>query len=253
MNNVIYFLGIYDHFPIYIDKTIPSVQEYAKKTGADVVFKHLPNQKLLKKNKEKFKRLNITYSSLTERSYWKSFTVSKMTQRCWYKFSVMQDFLESEYKKVLVIDLDVLIRKDSENIFEQINNNFLISKCDKHLIRAYTDPLLKVAQKRGDSIMCEKISKEPFLFNGGLWASDKNFIKKFIKYIAPPDRSINHFADQGLMTYKLLESNLSFKILPPEIHANPLLVDFLPMFAHFTCARHKPEIKTFFEQNKNLY
>ena len=250
MDNIIYFLGIYDHFPKYIQHTIPSVQRYAKSVGADLVFKHLPNQRLLEKNQENFKNLNIRYSALTPRGYWDSFTVTKMNQRCWYKFSVMQDFCESNYKKALVMDLDILIKLSAENIFEKINNNFLISKCDKHLIRAYTGPIIKVAKERGDGVMVEKLRKEPFLFNGGLWACDKEFVKNFINYVIPPDRSINHFADQGLMTYKLLESNLDFEIIPPEVHANPLLVNFTPMFSHFTCARHKPEIANYAESHE---
>lgn len=245
VDNVIYFLGIYDHFPSYINHTIPSVQSYAELVNADLVFKHLPNQKLLERNQENFKHLNINYFPLTKRDYWDSFTVTKMNQRCWYKFSVMQDFYESDYEKAIVIDLDILIHKETKNIFDEIDNNFLISKCDRHLIRAYTGELMRVAQERNDSSMIEKLNKQPFLFNGGFWACDKKFVKKFIKYIIPPDRSINHFADQGLMTYKLLESNLDFKIIPAEVHANPLLVNFLPMFAHFTCARHKSEIVNF--------
>lgn len=253
MNNVIYFLGIYDHFPKYIRHTIPSVQKYAESVGADLIFKHLPNQHLLKKNQENFKDLNIQYSPLTERDYWDSFTVTKMIQRCWYKFSVMQDFSESNHQKALVMDLDILIKRSAENIFEKINNNFLISKCDKHLIRAYTSPIMNVAKERGDDVMIKKLSKEPFLFNGGLWGCDKEFARKFINYLIPPDISIKAVADQGLMTYKLLESNLDFQILPPEFHANPLLVDFVPMFSHFTCARHKPEIVNFLNKYPNLY
>lgn len=245
MNNVIYFLGIYDHFPNYINYTIPSVKKYAQQVGADVVFKHLPNQKLLEKNQEKFKHLDIEYCPLIKRDYWDSFTVTKMNQRCWYKFSVMQDFSESQYEKALVMDLDILVSAKSEDLFGRIDKNFLISKCDSHLIRAYTQPILDVAKKKQDHEMIQKLKKEPFLFNGGLWACDKYFVKRFINYIIPPDRSINHFADQGLMTYKLLESNLNFEILPPEIHSNPLLVKDLPMFCHFTCARHKSEISKY--------
>jgi hypothetical protein len=253
MNNVVYFLGIYDHFPNYINYTIPSVKKYAQQVGADVVFKHLPNQKLLEKNQEKFKHLDIKYEPLRNRDYWETFVVKKMLQRCWYKFSVMHDFYESNYDKALVLDLDILIHKKCPNIFQDIQNNFIISQCDKHLIRAYTGPLLEVAKKRKDETMISKLKKEPYLFNGGLWGCDKNLVNKFIEYIIPPDKSINHFADQGLMTYKLLESNLNFKVLPPKIHANPNLVDFLPMFSHFTCASHKSDISLFLESNPDSY
>jgi hypothetical protein len=251
--NIIYVMGIYDHFPSYFSHTIPSILNYAESTGAELIFKHLPDQKLLKKNQEKLKHLNINYSSLTPRNYWDSFTVSKMNQRCWYKFSIMEDFIESNYEKALVIDLDILISQKAENIFDKVQDDFLISECDEHLIRAYTGPLLKIAQERQDSSMIQKLNNQALLFNGGLWACSKKFMKKFIGYIIPPDRSINHFADQGLMTYKLLESNLNFHILPPKIHANPLLVNFLPQFAHFTCARHKPEISKFLNKHSELY
>ena len=253
MNNAIYFLGIYDHFPFYLKDTIPSVQEYAQKVGADIIFKHLPDQKLLKKNQEKIKHLNINYSPLIKRDYWDTFTVTKMNQRCWYKFSVMQDFHESDYEKAIVIDLDILIHKETKNIFNEIDDNFLISECDQHLIRAYSGPLLKIAKERKSSSMIQKLNNQSLLFNGGLWACSKKFMNKFIEYIIPPDRSINHFADQGLMTYKLLESNLNFQILAPEIHANPLLVNYLPQFAHFTCTRHKSEISKFLNKHCELY
>lgn len=246
-------MGIYDHFPSYLSHTIPSILNYAESTGAELIFKHLPDQKLLKKNQEKFKHLNINYSPLTARNYWNSFTVNKMNQRCWYKFSIMEDFVESKYEKALVIDLDILINQKAENIFNKVQDNFLISECDKHLIRCYTGPLLKIAKERQDSSMIQKLNNQGLLFNGGLWACDKKFMKKFIEYIIPPDRSIDHFADQGLMTYKLLESNLNFEILPPQTHANPLLVDYLPQFAHFTCARHKSEILKFLNNNSELY
>ena len=165
----------------------------------------------------------------------------------------MEDFVESKYEKALVIDLDILINQKAENIFNKVQDNFLISECDKHLIRCYTGPLLKIAKERQDSSMIQKLNNQGLLFNGGLWACDKKFMKKFIEYIIPPDRSIDHFADQGLMTYKLLESNLNFEILPPQTHANPLLVDYLPQFAHFTCARHKSEILKFLNNNSELY
>ena len=61
-------MGIYDNFPKYINYTIPSVQSYAKSVDADVVFKHFPDQKLLERNQENFKHLNINYSPLTNRS-----------------------------------------------------------------------------------------------------------------------------------------------------------------------------------------
>ena len=251
--NVIYLMGIYDHFPSYFLYTIPSVLSYAKSINAQVIFKHLPEQKLLKKNQEKLKHLDIKYETLRYRDYWETFVVKKMLQRCWYKFSIMEDFVESKYEKALVIDLDILINQKAENIFNKVQDNFLISECDKHLIRCYTGPLLKIAKERQDSSMIQKLNNQGLLFNGGLWACDKKFMKKFIEYIIPPDRSINHFADQGLMTYKLLESNLNFEILPPQTHANPLLVDYLPQFAHFTCARHKSEILKFLNNHSELY
>ena len=117
VDNVIYFLGIYDHFPSYINHTIPSVQSYAELVNADLVFKHLPNQKLLERNQENFKHLNINYFPLIERDYWNTFTEKKMLQRCWYKFSVMQDFYESDYEKAIVIDLDILIHKEAKKYF----------------------------------------------------------------------------------------------------------------------------------------
>jgi len=250
---VIYLMGIYDHFPNYFLRTVPSVLGYAKSINAQVIFKHLPGQKLLEKNQKKLEHLNIKYEPLTHRDYWDTFVVKKILQRCWYKFSVMHDFHESQYDKALVLDLDILIHKKCPNIFKTIKNNFIISQCDKHLIRAYTGPIMEVAKERKDEVMISKFKKEPYLFNGGLWACDKKFVNKFIKYIIPPDRSINYLADQGLMTYKLLESNLNFEILPPIIHANPSLVNFLPMFAHFTCTSNKSDISPFLEANPDTY
>ena len=246
-------MGVYDHFPNYINYTIPSIQSYAKSVNAHLVLKHLPAQKLLGKNQKKFEHLNIKYEPLTHRDYWGAFRFKKVLDRCWYKFSVMHDFHESQYDKALVLDLDILIHKKCPNIFENIKNNLIASRCDKHLIRTYTGPIMEVAKQRKDEDMISKLKKEPFLFNGGLWGCDKKFVNKFIKYIIPPDTSIKAVADQGLMTYKLLESNLNFEILPPSIHANPNLVNFLPMFAHFTCASHKSDISPFLEANPDTY
>ena len=250
---VIYLMGIYDHFPNYFLRTVPSVLGYAKSINAQVIFKHLPGQKLLKKNQKKLEHLNIKYEPLTHRGYWDTFRFKKVLDRCWYKFSVMHDFHESQYDKALVLDLDILIHRKCPNIFENIKNNLIISQCDKHLIRAYTGPIMKVAKERKDEAMISKLKKEPFLFNGGLCGYDKKFSNKFVKYIIPPDTSIKAVADQGLMTYKLLESNLNFEILPPSIHSNPNLVDFLPMFAHFTCASHKSDVSSFLEANPDTY
>ena len=50
--NIIYVMGIYDHFPSYLSHTIPSILNYAESTGAELIFKHLPDQKLLKKIKK---------------------------------------------------------------------------------------------------------------------------------------------------------------------------------------------------------
>lgn len=124
--------------------TLPTIKEYAKKISCDLKI--------------------ITTSNFT-----------KVPNNYFLLFECFKDFESTNYDRLLYLDLDILIKKQSENIFETITNGF-------HILEECCDRIEETDFFKYSLML--KIKKEKIkLYNTGVILSDREDILEINKSI----------------------------------------------------------------------
>tara|TARA_B100000029_G_C17518535_1_gene938975 strand:- start:575 stop:1405 length:831 start_codon:yes stop_codon:yes gene_type:complete len=140
--------------------TLNRMQLYADRVGADLVV--------------------IDESKIREMKVPDSFNTFQIVNML--KFYILDTFSKSEYENMLFLDLDILVRRDAENIFETVpltgfhmtvNKNDSDTKTYKELIHKHYFEHGRVPPRVFKSLV----------YNGGIIYADNESVQKFCKKI----------------------------------------------------------------------
>jgi hypothetical protein len=159
--------------------TLPRMQEYASRVGAD--FQHVDLSfcpPVIQSIKEKYKNHEYKQKVL----FW-CCTVGRMF--------LHHEFLKTDYERMLILDADILVRRDAENIFEEESYKSGIS-----MVRlfGYYDKHIKHDIKL---VYNEQVDKT---YYGPMLLSDKDTSRKLVE---------NFFEDE--VFYKTIETSLKYE------------------------------------------
>tara|TARA_R110000744_G_scaffold222764_3_gene341602 strand:+ start:4448 stop:5122 length:675 start_codon:yes stop_codon:yes gene_type:complete len=167
--NVIYVIN--KGFSIYSNVTLPIVIKYASMVKADVL--------------------------VADDDFKSSHTLSPHYD----KFDIWKQFVESDYDKMLFMDLDIRILSHTPNIFEQDVKIGLVPDHKSYLkINSFNNWMVDNNHSDGNSL---------HYFNGGVMLADKDSMKKMVKSLPSetagflPFHNLFNDVDQPIINYCL--------------------------------------------------
>ncbi|MGI9357874.1 MAG: hypothetical protein ACR2ON_00555 [Paracoccaceae bacterium] len=216
MKKVIYTFAIYEDNPSFLSFTLPTIIAYAKSLGAD--FKLISNTG----------QINMRYP--------RSKMIAEKGEKIphFYKLYALEEFLYSQYDKMMLIDDDILVRNASLDLFKlHKDGHFLASQ---HIDERGINYLAMIEKENTDKLQIKEIIKNSnnsngdFLskqlrniINSGLYVIDKNAVNTLMTKFKGIIEDYSQFAwyDQGYLMEKLAEARIPFQEIPGRVHANP--------------------------------
>ena len=179
-NNVIYTIKADPHWPAYaIDKwsglTLERMRLYAKRVGADLVVIDESKLKEIKLPKKlgAFQQVNML------------------------KFYALDSFSRSKYERMLFLDLDILIKKEAENIFNVVSCDGIHMTVNKNESddRTYKELIQNYYFK--DKEVPTRVFNSP-VYNGGVIYANRASVIRFCEKIPELEGWVEFFESHGL-------------------------------------------------------
>lgn len=219
MKKIIYAFVIYDQVPEFTKYTLKTISNYADQVGADL--------KIISQISQLSKAYPKAQIILDKGSEFPHF----------YKLYALEEFAHSSYDKMMLIDDDILVRKNAFDLFEfHINGHFLASQ---HICENGKNHLAVIEKEQLSNLLIETIIRlakagpaGEFLvnqlrniINSGLYVVDKDAAIALTGAFSAPidDYSVFGWYDQGYLIQKIGEAKIKCQEIPAGIHSNPIL------------------------------
>lgn len=170
--NVIYYIKLKGKD--FFDYTIPSLKQYCEINNID----------LKEWNEENFKKKYEIYNKKN------GFSIFLQ------KFAIIEDFLESTYEKLCMVDLDMIFNKNAPNIFDEIKED-----------KIYQVPIHFEKNKPS-----EIKNKGMEVGNGGLYLMKKNEARNIVNELQPKKLK-KQYHDQGNFALARKRAGIDFGYL----------------------------------------
>ena len=219
---VIYLIAV-GNIP-YVQHTYPLIQKYAEKMNADIrVFDD------------------------------KDYTSKNYPSPNFLLFDVFKEFENSQYEKMLYMDVDIRILNHTPDIFEEVDGYGMVQdwKATKRFDYARTRAMQEWLDEHHNGM------KINHYFNGGVIVSDKHNIRQILSVL--PENILEfwkttldkfpHGFNQNILNYCIIKSGIEYQELPDKWNKccrnNPTADDY---FIHYVA--NKTQIETDFDTFK---
>ena len=209
--------------PKFEDLTVPGIKAYAKEVEAD--YMNLGDE-LLTLYPDFTQRFLDAGKGIYKGETSPVFPKGRMMHGFWYKILVLDFFLQSNYDKMLFMDLDILFNRMDYNIFSDMGGADVIAGTTEWMGRLSTAGLAHYCRDLRyndppDEDTAKLLDNQKYEFNSGVFAITKAGARKVIDSCLPYSdlqfMPFSHNGDQGFLTYKFLKY-CSVKKLAPYIH-----------------------------------
>ena len=216
MKKVIYTFAIYEDNPSFLSFTLPTIIAYAKSLGAD--FKLISNTG----------QINMRYP--------RSKMIAEKGEKIphFYKLYALEEFLYSQYDKMMLIDDDILVRNSGLDLFRMHKDgSFLASQ---HVDDKGINYLGMIERDKIKKLFIQEIIKDQTsdsaaflssqlrnIINSGLYVVDRQMVNRLMTRFKGEIEDHSQFGwhDQGYLMDKLAEIQTPFQEIPGRVHANP--------------------------------
>lgn len=227
MKKVIYVFSIYDSSASFINYTLPTVAAYANNVEADI-------------------RLILDKSQISDR-YPKSQRIIKAGESFahFYKLHAIEDFVYSQYDKMMLIDDDILVRNSALDLFNlHQDGHFLasqhIGQSGANYLAVHTEEnnIVTWGSEKCHQLSLKYINRnlescETGLFlesnlrniiNSGLYVIDRETVNFNPQLLSREMFEHTRFGwhDQGYLVEALGDCRIPLQEIPERVHANPL-------------------------------
>ena len=215
MKKVIYTFAIYENNPSFLSFTLPTIIAYARSVGAD--FKLISNPK----------QINLKYP--------RAGMIAEKGEKIphFYKLYALEEFLYSQYDKMMLIDDDILERNAGLNLFGLHEKGHFLSS--QHVDKEGVNYLGMIEKDKTEKLFIEEILKnrEPSesgvfmqgqlrnIINSGLYVIDKDTVNRLMTSFKGDIEDYTQFGwyDQGYLMDKISECKIPFQEIPGRVHS----------------------------------
>lgn len=220
---IIYLIAVGD-VP-YFNYTKPLIQKYAEKINADIrIF-----------DNDDFAKTNYPSPNFL-------------------LFDIFKEFVDSKYKEMLYMDIDIRILNHAPDIFEEVRGFGMVQ--DWKATKQFNYSRIKIMQEWLDKHYSDM--KITHYFNGGVIVSDKQNIKQLLS-VLPDDilafwkttlDKFPHGFNQNILNYCIIKSGIKYQELSDKWNKccrnNPTVNDY---FIHYVA--NKRQIQTDWDKFKD--